>query len=110
MGRLLDKANRGASGRRKLNRAGCLQQQEAIGERTSCRLAGEYNGDADSSRRLETERWKYDALFRPEVRDAYARLVKQGWTDALRRMHPGERCAEGRTRARCNLAIKKRRK
>jgi exonuclease III len=23
-------------------------------------------------------------LFRPEVRDAYQRLVAQGWTDALR--------------------------
>jgi exodeoxyribonuclease-3 len=25
------------------------------------------------------------------VRDAYARLVAQGWTDALRSLHPGER-------------------
>jgi exonuclease III len=32
-----------------------------------------------------------DALFRPEVRDAYRRLVAQGWTDALRTQHPGER-------------------
>jgi hypothetical protein len=30
------------------------------------------------------ERWVDDALFRPEVRDAYCRLVEQGWTDALR--------------------------
>jgi exodeoxyribonuclease III len=36
-------------------------------------------------------RWVDDALFRPEVRDAYRRLVKQGWTDALRKLHPGER-------------------
>ena len=32
-----------------------------------------------------------DALFRPEVREAYRRLVAQGWTDALRELHPGER-------------------
>jgi exodeoxyribonuclease-3 len=32
-----------------------------------------------------------DALFRPEVRAAYARLTDQGWTDALRALHPGER-------------------
>ena len=32
-----------------------------------------------------------DALFRPEVRKAYADLVKQGWTDGLRKLHPGER-------------------
>jgi exonuclease III len=30
------------------------------------------------------ERWVDDALFRPEVRDAYRRLLEQGWTDALR--------------------------
>jgi exodeoxyribonuclease-3 len=37
------------------------------------------------------ERWVDDALFRPEVRDAYQRLVAQGWTDALRVLHPDER-------------------
>lgn len=36
------------------------------------------------------ERWLGDALFAPEVRDAYARLPAQGWTDALRTMHPDE--------------------
>jgi exodeoxyribonuclease-3 len=36
------------------------------------------------------ERWRDDALFAREVRDAYARLVDQGWTDALRTLHPGE--------------------
>jgi hypothetical protein len=37
------------------------------------------------------ERWVDDALFRPEVRNAYRRVVEQGWTDALRALHPGER-------------------
>ncbi len=37
------------------------------------------------------ERWLDDALFRPEVRDAFRRLVAQGWTDALRALHPDER-------------------
>jgi exodeoxyribonuclease III len=37
------------------------------------------------------EHWRDDALFRPEVREAYATLVAQGWTDALRALHPGER-------------------
>ena len=37
------------------------------------------------------ERWVDDASFRPEVRDACRRLVEQGWTDALRALHPGER-------------------
>ena len=37
------------------------------------------------------ERWLDDALFRPEVRAAYADLVAQGWTDAVRKLHPDER-------------------
>jgi exodeoxyribonuclease III len=37
------------------------------------------------------ERWLDDALFRPEVRNAHRRLVAQGWTDAVRKLHPGER-------------------
>ena len=37
------------------------------------------------------ERWLDDALFSPEARAAYARLLEQGWTDALRTLHPGER-------------------
>ena len=36
------------------------------------------------------ERWVDDALFAPEVRAAFAALVAQGWTDALRHCHPGE--------------------
>jgi exodeoxyribonuclease-3 len=32
-----------------------------------------------------------DALFRPEVRQAFKVLVEQGWTDALRKLHPDER-------------------
>src|ERR1700751_2685097 len=37
------------------------------------------------------ERWVDDALFRPEVCEAYRRLLAQGWTDALRTLHPDER-------------------
>jgi exodeoxyribonuclease-3 len=37
------------------------------------------------------ERWTDDALFRVEVREAFRNLVDQGWTDALRELHPGER-------------------
>jgi exodeoxyribonuclease III len=31
-----------------------------------------------------------NALFRKEVRAAYSRLLKQGWTDAIRHLHPDE--------------------
>src|SRR4051794_31781606 len=54
-------------------------------------LAGDYNVMPTDLDVYKPERWLDDALFRPEVRDAYARLVSQGWTDALRSLHPGER-------------------
>src|SRR5690606_9259243 len=34
--------------------------------------------------------WRRDALIQPEVREAYRRLLAQGWTDALRHVY-GER-------------------
>ena len=54
-------------------------------------LAGDYNVMPTDLDVYKPERWLDDALFRPEVRDAYAALVAQGWTDALRTLHPGER-------------------
>ncbi|HEX4505696.1 MAG TPA: exodeoxyribonuclease III [Alphaproteobacteria bacterium] len=54
-------------------------------------LAGDYNVMPTDLDVYAPERWVDDALFRPEVREAYASLVAQGWTDALRTLHPGER-------------------
>jgi exodeoxyribonuclease-3 len=54
-------------------------------------LAGDYNVMPTDLDVYKPERWVDDALFRPEVRDAYRSLVAQGWTDALRTLHPDER-------------------
>ena len=54
-------------------------------------LAGDYNVMPTDLDVYKPERWRDDALFRPEVRKAYALIVRQGWTDALRKLHPGER-------------------
>src|ERR1700761_4589848 len=54
-------------------------------------LAGDYNVMPTELDVYKPERWLDDALFRPEVRAAFKALVDQGWTDALRAMHPGER-------------------
>src|SRR6201994_4773272 len=54
-------------------------------------LVGDYNVMPTDLDVYAPERWVDDALFRPEVRAAYHRLVAQGWTDALRQLHPGER-------------------
>jgi bifunctional non-homologous end joining protein LigD len=54
-------------------------------------LAGDYNVAPTELDIYPTKSWDDDALVQPESRTAYARLVKQGWTDALRSLHPAER-------------------
>jgi exodeoxyribonuclease-3 len=54
-------------------------------------LAGDYNVIPTELDVYKPERWVDDALFRPEVRDAYARLLARGWTDALRKLYPDQR-------------------
>jgi len=54
-------------------------------------LAGDYNVMPTELDVYKPESWRDDALFRPEVREAYHDLVAQGWTDALREQHPDER-------------------
>lgn len=54
-------------------------------------LAGDYNIIPTEFDVYKPERWVDDALFLPEVRSAFARLVASGWTDAIRERHPGER-------------------
>jgi len=54
-------------------------------------LAGDFNVMPTDLDVYAPERWREDALFRPEVRSAFHRLVEQGWVDALRTLHPDER-------------------
>jgi exodeoxyribonuclease III len=51
-------------------------------------LAGDYNVIPTERDVYKPERWLDDALFRVEVRAAFTRLLGQGWTDAIRTMHP----------------------
>ncbi|XHS01071.1 hypothetical protein ACFB49_26730 [Sphingomonas sp. DBB INV C78] len=53
-------------------------------------LAGDFNVMPTDLDVYKPERWRDDALFAPEVKAAYFRLLDQGWTDALRTLHPGE--------------------
>ena len=53
-------------------------------------LAGDYNVMPTEQDVYKPERWTEDALFAPEVRALYARLVAQGWIDSLRHLHPHE--------------------
>ena len=54
-------------------------------------LAGDYNVMPSELDVYKPERWVNDALFRPEVRAAFHQLLAQGWTDAVRALHPDER-------------------
>jgi exodeoxyribonuclease-3 len=71
--------------RLKLHAAGLLAEGGDVA------MVGDYNVMPTELDVYAPERWLDDALFRPEVRAAYAELVAQGWTDALRALHPGER-------------------
>jgi exodeoxyribonuclease-3 len=53
-------------------------------------LAGDFNVMPTERDVYKPERWTEDALFRPEVRAAFHRLLEQGWTDSLRTLHPNE--------------------
>ncbi|HST35583.1 MAG TPA: exodeoxyribonuclease III [Allosphingosinicella sp.] len=53
-------------------------------------LAGDYNVIPTDADVYKPERWRDDALFQPEPRAQYRRLLKQGWTDAVRHLHPDE--------------------
>lgn len=54
-------------------------------------LAGDYNIIPTELDVYKPERWAEDALFQPEPRAQYEWLLAQGWTDAIRHLHPGER-------------------
>jgi exodeoxyribonuclease-3 len=53
-------------------------------------IAGDYNVMRTDLDVYAPDRWRDDALFAPEVRAAYQRLLDQCWTDALRHLHPDE--------------------
>ncbi len=54
-------------------------------------LAGDFNVAPTDIDIYPTKSWDDDALIQPPTRAAYARLLKQGWTDALRELHSDER-------------------
>jgi exodeoxyribonuclease III len=51
-------------------------------------LAGDYNVVPTVHDIYPTRSLDNNALIQPESREAFARLLAQGWTDALRKLHP----------------------
>jgi exodeoxyribonuclease-3 len=64
---------------------------ELIDNEVPAILIGDYNVIPTDMDVYKPERWAKDALFSPQAREKYAELVAQGWTDAIRTLHPQDR-------------------
>ena len=53
-------------------------------------LAGDYNIVPEPRDIYDTRSYDANALLQPESRALYARLLQQGWSDAIRKLHPDE--------------------
>ena len=54
-------------------------------------ICGDFNVIPTDLDVYKPENWMKDALFAPEAKAAYRRILDQGWTDAIRHLHPEER-------------------
>lgn len=68
-----------------------VRASELVNRSSPVILAGDYNVIPTDIDVYKPERWVDDALFRPETRAAYQRLLGQGWMDSLRSLHPEEK-------------------
>jgi exodeoxyribonuclease-3 len=54
-------------------------------------LAGDFNVVPTNADIYNAWLWRFDAVLQPETRALHERLLGQGWIDATRQLHPGER-------------------
>jgi exodeoxyribonuclease III len=67
-----------------------LRAAELLSLKAPVILTGDFNVMPTELDVYKPERWVKDALFRPETREAFRKLVEQGWTDAIRTLYPEE--------------------
>ena len=65
--------------------------RELLASKVPAILIGDFNIIPTDEDVYKPERWLKDALFAPEARQKYKELVGQGWTDAIRELHPDQR-------------------
>ena len=65
--------------------------KKLLEQKSPVALIGDFNVMPTEIDVYKPERWVNDALFRIEIRDAYKKLVAQGWTDAIRKLYPKEK-------------------
>ena len=65
--------------------------QDLLDSKVPAMLIGDFNVIPTDFDVYKPERWAKDALFSPEAKAGFAELVAQGWTDAIRQLHPDQR-------------------
>lgn len=70
-----------------------LQKQAAmlLEKKLPALLIGDFNVMPTDLDVYKPERWVHDALFRPETRAAFHKLIDRGWTDAIRTLYPNQK-------------------
>jgi exodeoxyribonuclease-3 len=63
---------------------------ELLGSERATILAGDWNVVPEDRDVFSVKATQHDAVMQPETRQAWRRLIHQGWTDALRALHPTE--------------------
>jgi exodeoxyribonuclease-3 len=63
---------------------------ELLKEERSAVLCGDWNVVPEDRDVFSIRATANDAVCQPETRQAYRRILHQGWTDALRAIHPAE--------------------
>jgi exodeoxyribonuclease-3 len=54
-------------------------------------ILGDFNVIPTDEDVYDPRSWRKDALIQPQTRDAFQRLLDQGWTDSLRQVHGAQR-------------------
>jgi exodeoxyribonuclease III len=65
-----------------------LRSAELLATETPVVMLGDYNIIPEPRDAARPEAWVDDALFLPQSREAFRRIVNQGWTDAIRISDP----------------------
>ena len=65
--------------------------KELVNRELPVLLVGDCNVMPTELDTYKPEKYLENALFRPESREAFKKLVDQGWTDAVRHLYPNER-------------------
>jgi exodeoxyribonuclease-3 len=64
--------------------------RQLLGEERPVVLAGDWNVVPEDRDVFSARATAHDAVNQPETRQAWRRILHQGWTDALRALHPDE--------------------